>query len=186
MNKPSITGNSWYNVFFWFRMHFLQVEYYLHALLSPDPTDHHLDQKADVSEHFDENATLIMNGSMLREICLDNSIYIKVLSFRLILYNFILIYWSFKSLCVFSPNVYKIPLMTKEKWCVWGVYMTAIKLLKFVTGLCPKSAHRMGQRPPFDIDRSWSNNRNLLLWRLVLRSAVYLQPLRMCAFVSGD
>ena len=44
--------------------------------------------------------------------------------------------------------------MTKEKWCVWGVYMTAIKLLKFVTGLCPKSAHRMGQRPPFDIDRS--------------------------------
>ena len=73
-------------------MHFLQVEYCPHALLSPDPTDHTLDPKVDVSEHFDENSTLIMNGSMIRESFLDNSIYIKVLSFRLIFYKFILIY----------------------------------------------------------------------------------------------
>ncbi len=62
---------------------------------------------------------------------------------------------------------------------------SAIRLLNSVTGLWPKSAHMMGQRPPFDFLRSCSRSRNVLLWRLILSLAVNLQPPRMCVFVSG-
>ena len=64
--------------------------------------------------------------------------------------------------------------------------MSNVRLLKSVTGLWPKSAHRIGQRPPFDFCRSRSRSRNVLLWCLILSLAVNLQPPRMCVFVSGD
>jgi hypothetical protein len=64
--------------------------------------------------------------------------------------------------------------------------MSTVRLLKPVTGLWPKSAHRTGHRPPLDFCRSWSRSRNVLLWRLVLSLAVNLQPPSMCVFVSGD
>ena len=32
--------------------------------------------------------------------------------------------------------------------CMWGVSMSDVRLLKSVTGLCPRSAHRMSHRPP--------------------------------------
>jgi len=64
--------------------------------------------------------------------------------------------------------------------------MSAIRLLKSVTGLWPKSAYWMGQRPPFDFRRSGSSSGNVLLWLLTLSLAVYLQPHMMCVFVSGD
>ncbi len=68
-----------------------------------------------------------------------------------------------------------------------GVSMSAIRLLKSVTGLWPRSAaHMMGQRPPFDFWRSCSRRRNVLLWRLIPSLAVNLQPPRMCVFVSGE
>ena len=64
--------------------------------------------------------------------------------------------------------------------------MSTVRLLKSVTGLWPKSAHRMGHRPPFDFCRIWSRSWNVLLWRLILSLTVNLQPLSMCVFVSGD
>jgi hypothetical protein len=71
--------------------------------------------------------------------------------------------------------------------CVWGgESMSAIGLLNSVTVIWPMSAHMMGQRPPFDFHRSWSSSRNVLLWRLVLSLAMYLQPPSMCVFVSED
>ena len=70
---PSITDNWLYNLFFLFRIHFLQVEYYFQDLLSPELTSHHQDPKADVKNQIDENAVLIMNRSMLREIFLYKS-----------------------------------------------------------------------------------------------------------------
>jgi len=64
--------------------------------------------------------------------------------------------------------------------------MSTVRILKSVTGLLPKSAHRMVQRPPFDFCRSWSKSWNVILWRLTLSLAVNLQPPRMCKFLSGD
>jgi hypothetical protein len=64
--------------------------------------------------------------------------------------------------------------------------MSTARLLKSVTGLWPKSAHSMGQRPPFDFCRSWSRSRKVLLWRLILSLAVNLQPPSMCVLVSED
>ena len=63
--------------------------------------------------------------------------------------------------------------------------MSTMRLLKSVTGLWPKYAHRTGHRPPFDFCWSWSRSRNALLWRLVLSLAVNLQPSSMRVFVSG-
>ena len=64
--------------------------------------------------------------------------------------------------------------------------MSTVTLLKSVTGLWPKSAQRMGHRPPLNFCRSWSRSRKVLLWRLVLSLAVNVQPPSMCVFVSGD
>ncbi len=64
--------------------------------------------------------------------------------------------------------------------------MSTMRLLKLVTSLLPKSAHRMGHRPPLDFYRWWSSSLNVLLWRLVRSFAGNLQPLNMCVFVSGD
>jgi hypothetical protein len=64
--------------------------------------------------------------------------------------------------------------------------MSTVRLLKSVTGLWPKSAHGMGQRPLFDFCRCWSRSRNLLLWHLILSLAIHLQPPSMCMSVSGD
>jgi len=64
--------------------------------------------------------------------------------------------------------------------------MYVAQLLKSLTGLCPKSAHRMGQRSPFNFCRSWSSSQNIMLWRLTLSLAVYPRPPRMRVFVSGD
>jgi hypothetical protein len=69
---------------------------------------------------------------------------------------------------------------------VWGVSMPDVQLLKSVTGLCPKYAHRMGHRPPFDFCRCWRRSLKVLLWRLILSLAVNLQPPRMWVLVSGD
>ena len=66
------------------------------------------------------------------------------------------------------------------------VYMPTLRLLKSVTGLWPRSAHRMDHRPPFDFCRSWSRSRNVLLWRLILSLAVSLQSPSKCVLVSGD
>ncbi len=66
------------------------------------------------------------------------------------------------------------------------VSMSTVRLLKSVTGLWPRSAHRMGRRPLFDFCRSWSRSRNVLLRRLVLSLAVNRQPPSRCVFVSGD
>ena len=66
------------------------------------------------------------------------------------------------------------------------VSMSIVRLLKSVTGLWPKSAHRMGQRPHSIFCRSWRRSRSVLLWRLILSLAVNLQPPSMCVFVSGD
>ncbi len=72
-------------------------------------------------------------------------------------------------------------------WCVCEeVSMSTMRLLKSVTGLSPKSAHKMGQRPPFDFCRSWSRSHYVLLWRLIMSLAMNLQPPSMCVFVSGD
>ena len=64
--------------------------------------------------------------------------------------------------------------------------MSTTRLLKSVTGLWPKSAHRMGHRPPLDFYRCWSSSLNVLLWRLVRSLPVNLQPPRLCVFVRGD
>jgi len=64
--------------------------------------------------------------------------------------------------------------------------MSTMRLLKSVTGLLPKSAHRMGHRPLLDFCRCWSSSLNVLLWRLVRSFAVNLQPQSMCVFASGD
>ena len=64
--------------------------------------------------------------------------------------------------------------------------MSDVKLLKSVTGVCPRSAHRMGYHPPFDFCRCWRRSLNVLLWRLILSLAVNLQPPRMWVFVSRD
>ena len=64
--------------------------------------------------------------------------------------------------------------------------MSDVRLLKSMAGLRPMSAHTMGHRPPFDFCRCWRRSLKVLLWRLILNFAVYLQPLMMCVFVSGD
>ena len=69
--------------------------------------------------------------------------------------------------------------------CV-GVSILTMRLLKSVTGLWPKSAHRLGHRPPLDFCRCWSSSLNVLLWCLVRSFAVNLHPPSMCVFVSGD
>jgi hypothetical protein len=46
--------------------------------------------------------------------------------------------------------------------------MSTVRLLRSVTGVWPKSAHKMGHRLPLDFCRSWSRSRKVLLWRLVL------------------
>jgi len=66
------------------------------------------------------------------------------------------------------------------------VSMSTVRLIKSVTGLWPRSAHRMGHLPPFVFCRSWSSSRKVQLWRLVLSLAVNLQAPSMCVFVSGD
>ena len=62
--------------------------------------------------------------------------------------------------------------------------MLASRLLKSVTGLCPKSAHRMGQRPPFDFFRRWSSSWNVPLLRLIMSLALYIQASSMRVFLS--
>ena len=64
--------------------------------------------------------------------------------------------------------------------------MSTMRLLNSVTSVWPKSAHRMGHRPPFEFCRSWSRSQDILLWRLILSFAVNLQPPSMCVFVSGE
>ena len=64
--------------------------------------------------------------------------------------------------------------------------MLDVRLLNSATGLWPRSAHRMGHLPPFDFWRCWRRSLNVLLWRLILSLAVYLQPPSMWVFVSGD
>ena len=64
--------------------------------------------------------------------------------------------------------------------------MSKVRLLKSVTGLLPRSAHRMGHRPPLDLCRCWSSSLNVPLGRLLRSLAVNLHPPRMCVFVSGD
>ena len=59
-------------------------------------------------------------------------------------------------------------------------------LLKSVGGLCPRSAYRMGHRPPLDFCRCWFRSLKVLLWRLILSLSVNLQPPRMCVLVTGD
>ena len=66
------------------------------------------------------------------------------------------------------------------------VSMSDVELVKSVTGLCPRYAHRMGHLPPLDFCRCWRRSLKVLLWRLILSLAVYLHPPRMCVFVSGD
>ena len=64
--------------------------------------------------------------------------------------------------------------------------MSVVRLLNSVTGLWPRSAHRMGHRPPFDFCRCWSRSLKVLLWRLILSLAVSLQPPSMRVFMNGD
>jgi len=64
--------------------------------------------------------------------------------------------------------------------------MSTVRLLKSMKGLRPRCAHRMGHLPPFVFFRSWSKNRKVLLWRLVMSLALDLQAPSMCVFVSGD
>ena len=64
--------------------------------------------------------------------------------------------------------------------------MSNVRLLKSVTGLWPKSAHKMGHRPPFVFCRDWSKSQNVLSWRLIRSLAVNRQPLSMCVWVGGD
>jgi hypothetical protein len=66
------------------------------------------------------------------------------------------------------------------------VALSTVRLLKSVTGLGSKSAHKMSHRPPFNFCRSWSRSRNVLLWRLIRSLAVNRQLPSMCMFVSGD
>ncbi len=69
---------------------------------------------------------------------------------------------------------------------VWGgVYVWCV-VAKICGGLCPRSAHRMGHRPPLDFCGCWIRSLKVLLWRLILSLAVNLQPPRMCVLVSGD
>ena len=50
-----------------------------------------------------------------------------------------------------------VALLVLSVWCHGGegvgVSMSAVMLLKSVTGLCLRSAHRMGHRLPFDFCR---------------------------------
>ena len=55
------------------------------------------------------------------------------------------------------------------------VAMSNVRLVKSVTGLWPRSAHKIGHRPPFDFCRNWSRSRNVLLWRLIRSLAVNRQ-----------
>ena len=64
--------------------------------------------------------------------------------------------------------------------------MSTVRLLKSVTGLWSKSAHRMGQRPPFDFCMSYSTSLNVLLWHLIQSLAMTRQPPSMCVCVSGN
>jgi hypothetical protein len=64
--------------------------------------------------------------------------------------------------------------------------MSGVWLLKSVEGLCPRSAHRMGHRPPLDFCRCYMRILKVMLWRLILNLAVNLQPPMMFVFVSGD
>ncbi len=64
--------------------------------------------------------------------------------------------------------------------------MSDVKSVKSVTGLCPRSAHKIGHLPPFDFRRCWRRSLKVLMCRLILSLAVYLHPPRMCVFVSGD
>jgi len=63
--------------------------------------------------------------------------------------------------------------------------MPNARLLTSVTGLWPKSALKMGHRPPFDFCRNLSRSWNVLLWRLIRSLTVNRQPPSMCVFVSG-
>ena len=60
-----------------------------------------------------------------------------------------------------------------------------VRLVKSVTGLCPKSAQRTGHLPPLDFRRCWRRSLKVLLCLLILSLAVNLQPPSMCVFVSG-
>ena len=72
-------------------------------------------------------------------------------------------------------------------WWEYGVVsMSDLKLVKSVTGLCPRFVQRMGHLPPFDFCSCWSRSLNVLLWRLILSLAVNLHPPRMWVLVSGD
>ena len=52
-----------------------QIEFYFQALLSNEHQDHHLDPYDPIDVNFDENAALIMNRSLLREIFLSKQIF---------------------------------------------------------------------------------------------------------------
>ena len=64
-------------------------------------------------------------------------------------------------------------------------FASMVCLLKFVTGLLPRSMSMIGHRPPFVVCSSWCRSKNVLLWRLVLSFAVCLQPPRMRVLFRG-
>ena len=64
--------------------------------------------------------------------------------------------------------------------------MPDVRLMKSATSLPPRFTPRMGHRPPFNFWRNWCKSVDVLLWSLVFRLAVNLQPPSMCVLVSGD
>ena len=71
-------------------------------------------------------------------------------------------------------------------WECGEVSVSDVRSVKSVTGLCPKSAHRIGHLPPFDFRRCWRRSLKVLLCLLILSLAVCLHPPSMCVLVSGD
>ncbi len=69
---------------------------------------------------------------------------------------------------------------------VWLVSISGVRLLKSVTGLCPRYAHRMGHRPPSVFCSYLSRSLKVILWRFILSLAVNLHPPSMCVFVRVD
>ena len=63
--------------------------------------------------------------------------------------------------------------------------VSGVRVVKSVTGLWPRSAHKMGHRPPFDFCRSCSRSWNVLLCRLIPSLALNLQPLDVCVRERG-
>jgi hypothetical protein len=71
----------------------------------------------------------------------------------------------------------------------WGEVVSSVSvmcLLKSVISLLPRSSPIMGHRPPFVFWSIWCRSRKLLLCRLVLSFAVYLQSPGMWVLFRGD